>query len=59
MKYSIAALSSAQKQHVVNVCEPGWPDVGEQSETGLLSFYGKNLPKNLLIESPAPFLEMR
>lgn len=55
---SIAALSSAQKQHMVNICEPGWPDVGNQSEMGLLSFYGKNLPKNPLVESRARFLEM-
>lgn len=43
---------------MVNICEPGWPDVGNQSEMGLLSFYGKNLPKNPLVESRARFLEM-
>lgn len=56
IKLFIAALSSAQKEHVVNICEPGWTDMGEM---GLLSFYGKNLPKKTpLIEPPAPFLEM-
>lgn len=37
---------AAQKENVGNICEPGWTDVGEKSEMGLLSFYGKNLPKN-------------
>lgn len=53
----IAAPSSAQKEHVVSICEPGWTDVGEKFEMGFL-FMKRIYQKTPLIEEPAPFLGM-
>lgn len=53
----IAAPSSAQKEHMVSICQPGWTDVGEKSEIDF--FLWKEFTKKTpLIEAPAPFLGM-